>query len=73
MEEPLYDVFVRKERGEPLRRIGSLNAFNDQMARVYAWRTYDEERWFEMCVIPRSAIISVNRREGPPGAKAKST
>ena len=73
MEEPLYEVFARKERGEPLRHIGSLNALDDQMARVYAWRTYDEERWLEMCVIPRSAIISVNRRGGMPGAKARST
>ena len=39
MEETLYDVFARKERGEPLRHIGYLNALDDEMARVYAWKT----------------------------------
>ena len=38
---------------------------DDELARVYAWKTYDEERWFEMCVVPRSAIIPVNRTDGP--------
>ena len=36
-----------------------------ELARVYAWKTYDEERWFEMCVVPRAAIIPVNRTDGP--------
>lgn len=68
MDEPVYDVFARKERGEPLRHVGYLNAPDDELARVYAWRTYDEESWFEMCVVPRSAIIPVNRRDGPYSA-----
>ncbi len=65
MIEPTYEVFARKERGEPLRHIGYLNAPDNELARVYAWNTYDEERWFEMCVIPRDAIIPVNRTDGP--------
>jgi 1,2-phenylacetyl-CoA epoxidase PaaB subunit len=65
MREAVYDVFARKERGEPLAHIGYVDAPDDEMARVYAWKTYDEQNWFEMCVVPRSAIIPVNRDDGP--------
>lgn len=64
MKEAVYDVFARKSRGEPLRHVGYVDAMDDELARVYAWTTYDEENWFEMCVVPRSAIIPVNRDEG---------
>ncbi|MBI4540755.1 MAG: hypothetical protein HY704_14735 [Gemmatimonadetes bacterium] len=67
MDEPVYEVFARKSRGEPLRHVGYLNAPDPELARVYAWKTYDEEKWFEMCVVPRSAIIAVNRGGGPFG------
>ena len=64
MLETVYDVFARKDRGDPLTHIGYVDAFDDETARVYAWKTYDEEKWFEMCVVARSAIIPVNRVEG---------
>ena len=65
MMERVYDVFARKDRGDPLTHIGYLDALDDETARVYAWKTYDEEKWFEMCVVPRSAIVPVNRDDGP--------
>jgi 1,2-phenylacetyl-CoA epoxidase PaaB subunit len=65
MEETVYDVFARKNRGEPLHHVGYLNALDDELARVYAWKTYDEESWFEMCVVRREDIIPVNLKEGP--------
>jgi len=65
MDETTYDVFARKNRGDVLYHIGYVNAFDDDMAKVYAWKTYDEESWFEMCVVPRPAIIPVNRNQGP--------
>ncbi len=65
MRENVYDVFARKNRGEPLRHVGYVDALDDELARVYAWKTYDEENWFEMCVVPRTAIIPVNRDDGP--------
>ncbi|HEX9885291.1 MAG TPA: hypothetical protein VGA70_02340 [Longimicrobiales bacterium] len=65
MRESVYDVFARKERGDPLQHIGYLDAVDDELARVYAWKTYDEQNWFEMCVVPRSAIVPVNRTDGP--------
>jgi len=58
--EPVFEVFARKNRGEPLRHIGFVNAMNGDLARVYAWKEYDEQNWEEMCVIPRSAIIPVD-------------
>ncbi len=63
MREPVFEVFARKTREEPLRHIGFLNAPDAELARVFAWKTYDEQNWFEMCVIPREAILPVNRTE----------
>ena len=65
LAESVYEVFARKTRGEPLRHIGYIDAPGDELARVYAWKTYDEENWFEMCVVPRGAVIPVNRMDGP--------
>jgi 1,2-phenylacetyl-CoA epoxidase PaaB subunit len=65
MDEIVFDVFARKNRGDPLAHIGYLSAPDKELARIYAWKTYDEESWFEMCVVPRSEIIPVNRTDGP--------
>lgn len=63
MTEPVYEVFARKTRGEPLRHIGFINASGDELARVYAVKTYDEQNWAEMCVVPRAAIVPVDPAE----------
>jgi len=68
MKEEVYDVFARKNRGEPLRHIGYIDADGEALARVYAWKTYDEENWFEMCIVRRRDVIPVNRTDGPWGA-----
>jgi 1,2-phenylacetyl-CoA epoxidase PaaB subunit len=65
MQEIIYDVFTRKNRGDPLSHIGYVDAFDDETAKVYAWTTYSEENWFEMCIVRRSEIIPVNRDDGP--------
>ena len=65
LHEGIYEVFARKRRGDALRHIGYIDAPGDELARVYAWKTYDEENWFEMCVVPRGAILPVNRSDGP--------
>ncbi len=72
MLERTYDVFARKGRGDALAHIGYLEALDDELARVYAWKTYDEERWFEMIIVPRSAIIAVNREDGPFAANRET-
>lgn len=70
MKEAVYDVFARKERGDALTHIGYVDAMDVELARVYAWKTYDEQNWFEMCVVPRASIIPVNRSDGPFAANA---
>lgn len=65
MNETTFEVFARKNRGDSLRHIGGLDAPDPALARVYAWRTFDEENWFEMCIVPRAAILPVNLSEGP--------
>jgi 1,2-phenylacetyl-CoA epoxidase PaaB subunit len=63
VKEPVYEVFARKTREEPLRHIGFINASDGDLARVYAWKTYDEQNWAEMCVIPRASIIPIDPDE----------
>lgn len=59
----IYEVFARKSRGEPLRHIGNLNAPDPELARVYAFSTYDEEKWFDMWVLPRDHFFEVFNRD----------
>ncbi|MDQ6708926.1 MAG: hypothetical protein M3Z11_00070 [Candidatus Dormibacteraeota bacterium] len=54
-----YAVFARKLRVEPLRQVGSVVAPDDELAKAYARATYDEERWVEMMIVPRDAVISL--------------
>ena len=56
---PIYEVFARKSHDEPLQHVGSVNAADDELAKAYAWSLYDEEKWVEMCVVLRSAIIPI--------------
>ncbi len=65
MSDRVYVVFARKNREDPLYHIGSVHASDPELARVYAWKTYDEERWFEMVVAPQDAFYPVNRDETP--------
>lgn len=52
-----YHVFARKGRVEPLRQVGSVVAPDDDLAMAYARATYDEERWVEMMIVPKDAVI----------------
>lgn len=67
----IYEIFARKSRGEPLRHIGNLNAPDDELARVYAFNTYDEEKWFDMYIAPRDRFLEVfNRLDAGEGERA---
>lgn len=52
-----YEVFARKAREEPLHQVGSVVAPDDDLAQAYARATYDEERWVEMVIVPKDALI----------------
>ena len=54
-----YEVFARKTREEPLRQVGSVVAPDDDLASAYARATYDEERWIEMAIVPKEALITL--------------
>ena len=58
----IYEVFARKSRGEPLRHIGNLNAPDVALAKVYAFNTYDEEKWFDMRIVARDELHEVFSR-----------
>jgi 1,2-phenylacetyl-CoA epoxidase PaaB subunit len=54
-----YQVFARKARADPLHLVGSVVAPDDDLARAYARATYDEERWVEMVIVPRTSLITL--------------
>ena len=58
-KQQLYEVFARKTRAEPLAHVGTVHASSDELAKVYARTTYDEESWAEMVVVQRGALITV--------------
>lgn len=57
--DQVFEVFARKNHEEPLMHIGSINAADEDLAKVYAWTMYDEENWVEMCVVPRDSVIQI--------------
>ena len=59
-QEAVFEVFARIAPGDPMSHVGTLNAPHVDLARVYAWKIYDEEDWVEMWVVPRSAIVSAH-------------
>ena len=54
-----YEVFARKDSDSELAHVGSVEAPNDELARVRAWYIYDQHRWREMCIVPLEAVITV--------------
>ena len=42
-----------------MKHIGAVNAPDDELAKVYAYNTYDEEKWFDMWVVPRDRLVEV--------------
>lgn len=59
LEPKYYEVFARKDSGDNLVHVGSVEAPNDDLAQVRAWYIYDQHKWIEMCVVPLEAIITV--------------
>ncbi|MFJ7365765.1 hypothetical protein ACIQWQ_16850 [Peribacillus frigoritolerans] len=58
-----YDVFSRINRGDDLMHIGTVEANNDDLARVYARYIYDEEKWLEMFIVRRENMICIREAE----------
>ena len=64
-DEQIFEVFARKQRADRFEHVGTITAPNRELARVYAWQTYDEAKWFEMAVAPRAAFAAVNLKQAP--------
>ncbi len=58
-----FDVFARRAAGDPLTMIGSVYAPNTEMARVYAFTTYNEDPWYEVQVAAHEAFMLVSHSE----------
>jgi len=54
-----YEVFARLTSTDSLSHIGCLTAPNEEMATAQTRLMYSEKPWVELCVMPRSAIITI--------------
>ena len=61
MDSPgeLWEVFARHDREERAHHVGTVAADGASDARVFAFMLYDERRWQEMYIAPRSAVVRV--------------
>ena len=57
-EGDIYEVFARF-REKRLHHIGSVVAVDDDLAKMYAAKLYDECGWREMAIVKRSEIVTV--------------
>ncbi len=55
----IYEVFARFKYDEPLHHVGTVTAPNEELAKSYAFNTYNEWAWIEMIIVPRRAVIPV--------------
>lgn len=68
----IFEVFAQIEPGGPISHIGNLNAPGMELAKVYARRIYDEERWSEMWVVARDQIVVAHPDDSSPFTPSES-
>lgn len=59
MADRVWLVLARREYEKPLQQVGTVEADDPELARVYARSIYDEFAWIEMVVVPRDVIVTV--------------
>jgi len=59
MADRVWLVLARREYEKPLQQVGTVEADDPELARVYARSIYDEFAWIEMVVVPRDAMVTV--------------
>lgn len=57
--DEIYEVFARFKYEEPLHHVGTVIAPNEELAKSYAFNTYNEWAWIEMIIVPRRQVIPV--------------
>lgn len=59
LPDKVWVVLARRAYEEPLRQVGTVEADDLDLAKVYARSIYDEFAWIEMAVVPRDALVTV--------------
>ena len=59
MADRVWLVLARREYEKPLQQVGTVEADDPELARVYARSIYDEFAWIEMVVVPRDTVVTV--------------
>ena len=52
----VWEVFARKAYEDPLHHVGAVTESDEDLALVSARSIYDEQRWIQLIIVPRSAI-----------------
>jgi 1,2-phenylacetyl-CoA epoxidase PaaB subunit len=68
-----YEVFARINAGDELIHVGNVDAPSDRLAKVYAYRTFDEEDWDRLAVVRRDNLLdatNVGQLPESPGETA---
>ena len=68
-----YRVFARIDKGDDTLDIGGVEAPNDRLARVYAYRMYDEEDWDYLAVVNEDHVLEVDVDDPPTVPKGGPT
>lgn len=56
-EEP-YEVYGRGRKDPALWHLGMVRAVSVADAEVFAYMTFDEQKWSEMLIVPRSEVVN---------------
>ena len=59
LADRVWLVLARQVYNEPLRQVGSVEADDIDLAKVYAESIYDEFAWIEMVLVPRETVVTV--------------
>jgi hypothetical protein len=59
LADHVWLVLARRAYDEPLRQVGTVEADDTELAKVYAESIYDEFSWIEMVLVPRETTVTV--------------
>jgi hypothetical protein len=59
LADHVWLVLARRAYSEPMCQVGTVEADDSELARVYAQSIYDEFAWIEMVLVPRETIVTV--------------
>lgn len=54
-----YEVYGRGRQDPALWHLGMVRAVSVEDAEVFAYMTFDEQKWVEMVIVPHSAVVDV--------------